>query len=155
MNDQDYIIHYGVLGMKWGHRKAAKYGRTYKFESSTTRHYKDRRDRLNVKASKAKSDKRRTKLQAKAKKANLRAVRSASLDRKAQKYASKTSTPKAVAQSLLFSDGGRGYAAMRASGVSRGKALARAALLGSDVNEALVVNKTLKGPKKKKTKKRK
>lgn len=37
--EQNELYHYGVLGMKWGRRKARKSGGSYKYKSHTTKKY--------------------------------------------------------------------------------------------------------------------
>lgn len=110
MNDQDYLIHYGVLGMKWGVRK----DKNYKYTSMRTKS-------LTKKAAKAKSKGKVDK----AKKLSAKARVSKKSDKNYLEYAKKTSVGKALAQNILFGPGGaRTYQSMRANGSSRGMALA-------------------------------
>lgn len=43
---EDYLQHYGVLGMKWGQHRARKYGGTYKYKSLRTKGYEHEAKRL-------------------------------------------------------------------------------------------------------------
>lgn len=108
MEEQDYLIHYGVLGMKWGVRK----DRNYKYTSMRTKH-------LTKKAAKAKAKGKKN-----AEKLASKAKTSKQIDRKLLSYAKKTSTGKALAQNLLMGPAGaKSYATMRATGSSRKKAV--------------------------------
>lgn len=114
MDNEDYLVHYGVLGMKWGVRKARKTGGSYKYTSRKTK-------KLTKKADKAKASGKKNagKLAAKAKASKLS-------DKKRLNYAKNTSVGKAVAQNLLLGPvGALTYQKMRANGVSRGKAIAQ------------------------------
>ena len=113
MEDQDYLVHYGVLGMKWGMHRAAKTGTSYSYKSMKTK-------RLEKSAAnaQAKGKKNASKLSAKA-------AASKKSDANRQKYAKKTSVGKALAQNLLLgTPGAISYQKMRANGTSRGKAAA-------------------------------
>lgn len=113
MEEQDYLIHYGVLGMKWGVRKAQKKGTNYSYTSMRTKS-------LTKRAANAK-DKGKKNAGKLAEKAKI----SKQTDKKLLAYAKKTSTGKAVAQNLLLGPmGAKSYATMRSSGVSRKKAMA-------------------------------
>ena len=90
MQNDNYLQHYGVLGMKWGVRKAEKEGRTYKYKSHYTKRYEK-------KAAKAKIDGKTDKADIYAK----RAKRAAKLDAKVQKQSLGVSTGKTIAARLL------------------------------------------------------
>lgn len=112
MEDQDYLIHYGVLGMKWGMHRAAKKGTSYSYKSMKTK-------RLEKSAANAKT---KGKKNASKKEALAKASKKSDANRVA--YAKKTSVPKAAVQTLLAGPiGAVSYQKMRANGVSRGKAL--------------------------------
>ena len=133
MEEQDYLVHYGVLGMKWGVRK----DKNYKYTSMRTKH-------LTKKAAKAKEKGKKN-----AGKIAQKLKVSKQTDKNYLAYAKKTSVGKAIAQGLIFGPGGaRTYQSMRANGVSQGKALTTqlisklsgytiGALVGSTVGKAV------------------
>ena len=79
-NYTDELYHYGILGMKWGIRRAAKKGTTYTYKSHTTKKYEKKAQKALAKASKD------TKYKSKAKIYNQRAKRSSELDAKENGY---------------------------------------------------------------------
>ena len=108
MEDQDYLIHYGVLGMKWGVRKDKR----YKYTSMRTKH-------LTKKLSKAKAKGKKN-----VGKISEKLKTSKQTDKNLLAYAKKTSVGKAIAQDILLGPGGaKSYQTMRANGVSRGHAI--------------------------------
>lgn len=112
MEEQDYLIHYGVLGMKWGVRKAEKKGTSYNYTSMKTK-------RLTKKAAKAKAEGKKN-----ASKISAKAKASKQSDKNRLAYAKKTSVGKAIGQNLLLGPmGALSYQKMRSNGVTRGKAL--------------------------------
>lgn len=110
---ENYLAHYGVLGMKWGMRRAMKKGTSYQYRSHATKKYQKLAAKL---AAKGKTEKA-------AVMAN-RAKRSAEVDRGEQEYAKGLSTKKAIGLTLL--GGGavtKGYAQHRAMAGQKGKDL--------------------------------
>lgn len=111
--NDNYLAHYGVLGMKWGMRRAMKKGTNYQYRSHATKKYQKLAAKL---AAKGKTEKA-------AVMAN-RAKRSAEVDRGEQEYAKGISTKKAVGLTLLAGGGAtKGYAQYRAMSGQKGKDL--------------------------------
>lgn len=120
--DNGELKHYGVIGMKWGIRRAKKKGTTYEYRSHATNVYSKKADKARKKGDNAK-----------AKKYDAYTKRSKELDKKMQDYASSVSAGKAVAQAFLLNS--RTYAAAKmASGnskiVSRGLGFVTSAYAG-------------------------
>lgn len=120
----DYLAHYGVLGMKWGIRKAAKNGTDYHYQSHATKKYQEAANKLAKKAALAKSKgnaEKSSKLSAKSSKMANRAKRSAEIDRGEEEYARGLSTGKAIAGALTFGGSAmKSYAQRRAMAGERG-----------------------------------
>ena len=108
---KEYLAHYGVLGMKWGIRKAAKNGTDYHYQSHATKKYNKLAAKL---AAKGKTEK--------AAKMSQRAKRSAEIDRGEEEYARNISTGKAIAGTLLAGGSSmKGYMQNRAMEKQGGK----------------------------------
>lgn len=121
MDDKDFLVHYGVLGMKWGMHRAAKKGTTYTYKSGRTKSLEKRLSKAKAKNAKNKTDKTTAKI----KNTSTALTRSKKVDSKRQAYAKKTSVGKGIAQQMLFGPiGARTYQSMRATGSSRKEALA-------------------------------
>lgn len=96
----DELHHYGVIGMKWGIRKAGKNNTTYKYRSHATNVYAKKSKKADAKGDTKKAEKYK----------NFE-KRSADLDRQMQSYAETVGKGKAAAQLVLTNS--RTYAAAK------------------------------------------
>lgn len=117
------LYHYGVVGMKWGIRRAKKRGETYQYKSFGQKHYEKKLAKQTAKGASAEKIAET--------KSNLRMTKAR--DKARQKYAESTTVGKSIAKGLLFGAVGSGnYNRLRAAGVSRGES-AVVAMLGTYV----------------------
>lgn len=119
---EEVLCHYGVLGMKWGQRKARKSGSNYQYTSWNTNRHKKAAMKLERKAAFAKSAKRKAKLTAKANVRSKKAAASQKYDNLQSDYAkNKAHVGTSVVADILT--GGTGirnsYQRMRATGGSK------------------------------------
>lgn len=121
------LKHYGVLGMKWGIRRARKKGTTYKYESRTTKRLKKRADKYDRLAKENKDDAEWREI---ANHAKTKAKRSAEFDKKMETSVRKSGAGKTTAKILINGIfGAKTYEACKAAGY--GKAGSEAAVLAS------------------------
>lgn len=131
MKNQDYLIHYGVQGMRWGHRKDPGYSYTSRLTRSL--------QRKSEKASRKASDYKRSgkidkanKFKQKAKTYGGRAVASQKWDDRFYDEYWNASKGRRFTTALLGGSTGRLYvSSMKASGLSTGKAYTMALLTGA------------------------
>lgn len=104
------LMHYGVLGMKWGIRKARKSGSDYTYKSHGQKKYEKKLAKQEAKgASAAKVTRTRNQLETYKKR-----------DKNRQTYAENTSVGKSVAKGILMGPFGSGnYNRLRAAGHTR------------------------------------
>lgn len=168
--NDNYLIHYGVKGMRWGHRKDRGYSpsvygysnsgyksrKTKKLErksfntalkSNTLKEFSKNRN-YNAKT-KANYDKRAQKLDAKARKLHGQAVASKKRDSRMIKEYTSASLGRKFFNTLVAGPAGHTYvSSMKASGVSKGKAYAMSYMTGV-FGAAYYRNKSIKSEGKK------
>lgn len=145
ISNSDEIYHYGVLGMKWGVRRARKNGASYVYKSHGQKKYEKKIDQIkssNKKNKKEKLAKAKTKL-------SIYKQR----DKNRQSYASKTNLGKAVVKQILMGPIGSGsYSRYRSSGNNRVMAFLKSnvisSLLSSPVTVPLSRHREMKTAKK-------
>lgn len=133
INYNEELKHYGVLGMKWGQRKAKQRGETYKYTSWNTNRHKNAARKLLAKARSAKSgSKKQMKLKEKAKIREKKALASQKYDDLQSDYAKNTAKVGStlIGQWLTLPGVRNSYQRMRASGSSKGKAAIASLLFG-------------------------
>lgn len=108
----DELYHYGVVGMKWGKRRAAMKGKEYVYTSHSTKKYNKKVAKLSKKKKLNQAQEAKLDIYSK------RAKRSAQHDKNMQKLADKTTTGETVAAVGLLGGGNtKGYMQRRAAGM--------------------------------------
>ena len=141
----DELYHYGVLGMKWGVKRARKNGASYVYKSHGQKKYEKKINQIkssNKKNKKEKLAKAKTKL-------SIYKQR----DKNRQSYASETNLGKAVVKQILMGPIGSGsYSRYRSSGNDKVmaflKSIAISSLLTSPVTVPLSRHREMKTAKK-------
>lgn len=113
---QDELMHYGVLGMKWGIRRARKNGGTYAYQSHGTKKYARKAAKYESKGNTEKANKYKRYHK-----------RSVELDSRMQKSAARQSLPKVAAKMALVTGtgGSRTYEVTRAATIGMNKNVSR------------------------------
>lgn len=133
-NHSDELQHYGVLGMKWGVRKARKSGSSYQYKSHSTKKWEKRAD-ANKKIA---DDYERNSLsrtaslyREKSSRASKIAARSREHDNKMFEFSKKTKIGSVIATNVLLGPwGNKTYNSVIASGGTKGAAVATTVLSG-------------------------
>lgn len=132
ISNSDELYHYGVLGMKWGIRRARKNGASYVYKSHGQKKYEKKIDQIkssNKKNKKEKLAKAKTKL-------SIYKQR----DKNRQSYASKTNLGKAVVKQILMGPIGSGsYSRYRSSGNNRVMAFLKSNVISSLLSSPVTV----------------
>lgn len=114
------LEHYGVLGMKWGIRKAESRGQTYQYKSIGQKMKQRKVNRLQSKINSTKNSTKKSKLTEKLKKQTNKLNNLKSRDKRREQYARSASVGGAVARTVLFGPIGNGtYERLRSAGSSQ------------------------------------
>lgn len=135
MYNTDELYHYGVLGMKWGIRRADRTGGSYSYKSHSTKKWERRANRYASKSKKYEStdSSKSARYKSASTKASKIAKRSAMHDSRMQDIAKKSNVGGVVATNMLLGLwGNKTYSSVRASGGSQG-----AAAVATVLNSAL------------------
>ena len=139
MNNNNELYHYGVLGMKWGIRRAAKKGVAYTYKSHGQRKYEKKLNKLESKPTSKTTNKKLKKTKTK-----LSMYKARDLNR--VEYASKTNTGKAVVKQLLLGPIGSGsYSRNRSAGYNRVVSLLGSGVIVSKILENNAAKNRAKG----------
>lgn len=123
--DSNELYHYGVLGMKWGIRRANRTGGSYSYKSHSTKKWEKRANKYAAKSKKYEStdSAKSTQYKAASIKATKIAKRSSTHDARMLDIAKKSNVGGVVATNLIFGLwGNKTYSSIRASGGSLEKA---------------------------------
>lgn len=116
---EDELMHYGVVGMKWGVRRARNKGTSYSYKSRATKKYEKKAEKAKERGDSVKSEKFKKYAQ-----------KSAKLDKGMEDTARNMSVGRTAAATILngpFST--KTYAAMRGAGYNKGTSAASAAVI--------------------------
>lgn len=121
-NRQNELYHYGVLGMRWGMRKARKQGSDYTYKSHGQKKWEKKVNKMQTKG--------RDKYKIKQAQRKLDTFKKR--DRNRQTYAESTTAGRSVAKGLLMGPFGAGnYNRLRAAGHTRAASFMRSNLIAS------------------------
>lgn len=136
--NDNYLVHYGVIGMKWGVRRAEKNKEKARMHKRFADDYNPKKSLVKLSdRQKARMSKNRAKELAKAKKYEARAkkIEQKHKDRTSAKTYNRvknTSTAKLIGESMVLGTyGALKYNQARASGMKRGKSVVNALLHGT------------------------
>ena len=120
--ETDELYHYGVLGMKWGIRKAYNRGKDYTYKSHGQKKYEKRVNKLQARSDKREASGKitkfgtRNKLEYSQRRLEIYKAR----DKNRQNQASTSNIGKSIAKTVLFGPFGQGnYNRFRSGGHSR------------------------------------
>lgn len=118
-NSQDSFQHYGVIGMKWGMRKAEDSGKQYNYRSIGQKLKQRKVNKLSSKLKNTTNIQRKTKLANKLARQTSKLNNLKARDARRQEYARTASVGGAVARTVLFGPIGNGtYERFRSAGSS-------------------------------------
>lgn len=122
MYNNDELKHYGVLGMRWGMRKARKQGSDYTYKSHGQKKWEKKVSKMQTKG----SDKY------KIKQAQRKLDTFKKRDRNRQTYAESTTAGRSIAKGLLMGPFGAGnYNRLRAAGHTRAASFMKSNIISS------------------------